>query len=344
VNNSPLKDDAIIFDWLVQTVGDWSVANDLVDPGRGGNQINSTYEFLKTFCLLSDNTRVVFNRFASSNHLADINSAIEEFTEAQKNQFKKFFIKDNAVTTSSSSKPEKTTNAAAAIEASEQGSTSKDGEMEESTISVVAAAAEPESTLPISIDTRNINHTKDFFLTLENYIAKYTSYNLLLTEKNAPMVKCSVVIKESLPHVSPSSMPGFWEVCSSLVRNYNPNGSSSNKAYGILTDYKQWVFYKFENNTISHSPSYSLYSGDILAPEYTEQIYSIVRYLFEILTIPANVNFQQRAQEVKILKETYASTSLTTLIENQRLAMELKKKDEEINRLKNELAKLKSKK
>jgi hypothetical protein len=213
-----------------------------------------------------------------------------------------------------------------------------------------------ESSLPMNIDTTNVTQMKDLYHAVNRYTNGRGRVDFSIVDRSSGKIKCIVEVNESLGMVNNSSnsnsshpstkIPGFWEMAHDLVHTHYLNGSPSKgiPLYGILTDYKQWIFFKLEGNLIIHSIPLILHNGDLTTPELSDQLYTISKFLFEIYQISGNTNLKQKNEAVSVFKKNFAEASLLTLKDNLRIAQEIRKKDDEIVRLKEELAKLKNNK
>lgn len=199
-----------------------------------------------------------------------------------------------------------------------------------------------EAPVPVSIDTTNAGQVKELYSAIGRYVNGRGRVDFGVVDRNNSSIKCIVEIVDQLDNPASDKVNGFWEMMHDLVHSHYFNGAKS-PLYGLLTDYRNWVFFKLEGNEIQYSNTFNLFHGEFTAPEFTDHIYPLFKILFEIFSVSNSANLKQKSEAVSVFKKNYAEAGLLSLKDNLKIAQEIKKKDDEISRLKEELAKLKSK-
>ena len=200
-----------------------------------------------------------------------------------------------------------------------------------------------ETSIPVNIDTTNVQQMKDVYAAIGKYVNGRGRVDFSIIDRPTNKARCIVEVNESLGTGPVNKLNGFWEILHDLVHTFYLNATKT-PLLAILTDYKQWVFFKLDGNVIQHTPVYTLFNADVIAPEVTEQSYAISKFLFEIFQVSPIVNLKQKSESSSVFKKNYSEAALITLRDNLRIAQEIKKKDDEILRLKEELAKIKGEK
>jgi hypothetical protein len=208
-----------------------------------------------------------------------------------------------------------------------------------------------EQSIPHQIDTTNAQQVKDLYSAIGKYALVASASGAVdfsvVDTTASNRVKAVVSVTENLNNGSVTAdgkVNGFWEMVQDLARTANLNGlNKTTPLWGVLTDCKSWIFFKVEGTVIQHSAVYNLFNGELNLPEMSDQSYLVCKFLLEIFQISSSLNMKQKSEAVTVYKRNYAEAALITLKDNLRIAQEIKKKDDEITRLKEELAKLKSK-
>lgn len=200
-----------------------------------------------------------------------------------------------------------------------------------------------ETIIPETIDTTNATQVKELYSSIGKYVNGRGRVDFGVVGRVNGNIRCIVEVNEQLTISQGSNKTnGFWEMMHDLVHTYYFNGAKA-PLFGILTDYRHWIFFKLEGTNIEYSNPFTFFHGSLESPEITDQIYPLFKLLFEIFNVSHNCNLKTKNETINVMKKNYAEISLLPLKDNIRIAQEIKKKDDEIVRLKEELAKLKSK-